>query len=166
VSNAPLDTPLSEFRDLALRRWTVEQCFEECKDELGLDHFEGRSYKRWYRHTLLVMLAQQFLLEIRRSSSYRFRKKVATAMPNRNENIHLVLTLPNARKLVEASIIEGVSDQPYHRESLLLPSNLYQVFQIVLPEENCLLEFHYIEPDALRRVQPVELFFVVPKSSL
>jgi hypothetical protein len=60
------------------------------------------------------MLAQQFLLEIRKkfsvddSSLTDFGKEVAAAMPTSDENIHPILTLPNARKLVEASIIEGV----------------------------------------------------------
>ena len=46
-------------------RWPIEQCFEECKNELGLDHYEGRSWNAWYRHTLLVFVAQLFLTRLR-----------------------------------------------------------------------------------------------------
>ena len=46
-------------------RWPIEQCFEECKNELGLDHYEGRSWNTWYRHTLLIFVAQLFLTRLR-----------------------------------------------------------------------------------------------------
>ena len=41
-------------------RWTVEQCFEEAKGEVGLDEYEVRSFHGWYRHITLSMLAMRF----------------------------------------------------------------------------------------------------------
>jgi SRSO17 transposase len=46
-------------------RWPIEQCFNEAKDELGMDHYEFRSWTAWHRHMLLVFIASAFLLEIR-----------------------------------------------------------------------------------------------------
>ena len=66
ISNAPWDTPLHTIRDAALMRWPIEQCFLECKNELGLDHCEARSWNAWYRHTILVFLAHLFLILLRR----------------------------------------------------------------------------------------------------
>jgi len=43
ISNAPHDTQLHILRAAALMRWSIEQCFLECKCELGLDHCEARS---------------------------------------------------------------------------------------------------------------------------
>ena len=39
----------------------MEQCFEESKTELGMDHYEGRKYPGWHHQMLLTMLAHFFL---------------------------------------------------------------------------------------------------------
>jgi SRSO17 transposase len=56
IGDASEDTPVETFRDLARKRWTIEQSFEEFQSDLGMTHFEGRSYVRWQRHVLLVMV--------------------------------------------------------------------------------------------------------------
>jgi SRSO17 transposase len=71
LSNAPDDTPLKDLNRASLMRWPIEQCFEECKSNLGMDHYEIRSYPGWHRHMLFVFLAQLFLLELR----FKFKKK-------------------------------------------------------------------------------------------
>jgi len=63
--NASDDTDVSIIRKAALMRWPIEQCFEECKNELGLDHYEGRSWNAWHRHILLVFIAHLFLTTLR-----------------------------------------------------------------------------------------------------
>ena len=65
LSNAPVDTPLEELNRAALMRWPIEQCFRECKSNLGMDHYETRSWIAWHRHMLFVLMAQLFLLEVR-----------------------------------------------------------------------------------------------------
>jgi len=65
VSNAPENITLEELCKASLMRWPIEQCFNEAKDELGMDHYEGRSWTAWHRHMLLVFMASAFLLEIR-----------------------------------------------------------------------------------------------------
>ena len=49
-------------------RWTVEQCFEEAKGEVGLDEYEVRSFHGWYRHVTFSMLAHAFLTILRAHS--------------------------------------------------------------------------------------------------
>jgi hypothetical protein len=44
--DAPDDTPREKFRELSPRCWSIWQCHEECRSNLGLDRFEGRSWKR------------------------------------------------------------------------------------------------------------------------
>ena len=66
ISNAPPDTPVHAIRGAALMRWPIEQCFLECKNELGLDHCEARSWNAWHRHTLLVLPAHLFLTLLRK----------------------------------------------------------------------------------------------------
>jgi len=50
---------------LAHHRWAIEQQYQELKDELGLDHFEGRSFPGWNRHVLLTALAYTWLQQER-----------------------------------------------------------------------------------------------------
>jgi SRSO17 transposase len=60
VSNAPRSSRLSLFVWLSGVRWAIEQCFEETKGELGMDHYEVRKYVGWYHHMLTCLLAHFF----------------------------------------------------------------------------------------------------------
>lgn len=61
VTFAPADTPLPALVRVAGRRWTVEESIQTGKGEVGLDHYEVRSWTGWYRHMTLAMWAQAFL---------------------------------------------------------------------------------------------------------
>jgi SRSO17 transposase len=61
ISNAPVSTPLRTFVWLSGVRWAIEQCFEEGKTELGMDHYEVRKHPGWHHHMLTSMLAHFFL---------------------------------------------------------------------------------------------------------
>lgn len=62
---APTGTSLEEMVEAFGARWTVEQCFEEAKGDVGLDEYEVRSWHGWYRHVTLSMLAIAFLTILR-----------------------------------------------------------------------------------------------------
>jgi SRSO17 transposase len=67
LSSLPADTDLKTLVRMAKLRWRVEHDYRELKDGLGLDHFEGRSYRGWHHHVTLVSVAHAFLtLERRR----------------------------------------------------------------------------------------------------
>lgn len=57
---------LRRFVRLAKGRWRIEQDYRELKDELGLDHFEGRSWPGWHHHVTLATMAYAFLVLERR----------------------------------------------------------------------------------------------------
>jgi SRSO17 transposase len=61
ISNLPADTPPERLARLARMRWKVELDYKQLKGELGLDHYEGRSWLGWYHHTALVTAAHGFL---------------------------------------------------------------------------------------------------------
>jgi len=42
-------------------RWKIEQDYHQLKEELGLDHYEGRNWQGWHHHVTMVMLAHAFL---------------------------------------------------------------------------------------------------------
>ncbi len=64
-SNAPAETPLIEFVRISGMRWPIELIFKEDKGEIGLDHYETRSWLGWHHHMLLVALAHHFLVRLR-----------------------------------------------------------------------------------------------------
>jgi SRSO17 transposase len=61
ISNLPGDTPPERLARLARMRWKIELDYKQLKGELGLDHYEGRSWLGWYHHTALVTAAHGFL---------------------------------------------------------------------------------------------------------
>ena len=75
ISNAPVSVRLPTLVWLSGLRWSVEQCFEETKTELGMDQYEVRKFPGWHHHILTCMLGHYFLwhLKIRlgkKSTSY------------------------------------------------------------------------------------------------
>jgi hypothetical protein len=62
---APQATALEEVVGVAGSRWTVESSFEAAKGEVGLDHYEVRSWTGWYRHITLAMWALALLTVMR-----------------------------------------------------------------------------------------------------
>jgi SRSO17 transposase len=62
---APQATTLAEVVQTAGTRWTIESSFEAAKSEVGLDHYEVRSWAGWYRHITLAMWAYALLTIVR-----------------------------------------------------------------------------------------------------
>jgi hypothetical protein len=60
-SNLPVPTRLSHLVRLAHHRWAVEQKYRDLKTELGMDHFEGRTYPGWHHHIVLCAVAHAFI---------------------------------------------------------------------------------------------------------
>lgn len=74
ISNAPVSTRLKTFVWLSGIRWAIEQCFEETKTELGMDHYEVRKFSGWNHHILTCMLAHFFLWHLK----IRLKKSTCT----------------------------------------------------------------------------------------
>jgi SRSO17 transposase len=61
LSNLPPDANLKTLAAAIKARWVCEQAHQQLKEELGLDHFEGRSWQGLHRHTLMTMIAYAYL---------------------------------------------------------------------------------------------------------
>jgi SRSO17 transposase len=61
LCDLPVPYPLRRLVRIAKGRWKIEQDYQQLKEELGLDHYEGRSWTGWHHHVTLVMLAHAFL---------------------------------------------------------------------------------------------------------
>jgi SRSO17 transposase len=71
-------TTLAELAGAAGLRWTIEDCFQRAKEELGLDHCEARSWHGWHRHITLCMAAAAFLARLQ-----ALLRRAAFSKPNR-----------------------------------------------------------------------------------
>jgi SRSO17 transposase len=74
LANLPAKTELRTLAATIKARWICEQAHQQLKEELGLDHFEGRSWPGLHRHALMTMIAYAFL-QYRRLKTARREKK-------------------------------------------------------------------------------------------
>jgi SRSO17 transposase len=79
VSNLPGEATLKKLAATIKARWICEQAHQQLKEELGLDHFEGRSWTGLHRHLLLTMIAYAFLQSRRLKVAGRKKKNRGTA---------------------------------------------------------------------------------------
>src|SRR3954466_13265 len=79
LTNHPADAPLEVLAALIKARWTCEQMHQQLKEELGLDHFEGRSWRGLHHHVLLCQLAFAFLQHLRLRLGGKKRRHPARA---------------------------------------------------------------------------------------
>ena len=83
-------------RPLAHQRWAIEQQYQELKDELGLDHFEGRSLPGWQRHVVLTAIAYAWLQAERRRRGARLPTlPIARAVITEILTAHFFVTHPH-----------------------------------------------------------------------
>src|SRR5260221_435031 len=72
----PAQTRLPELVRVAGRSFQIEEGFEEAKGEVGLDQYEVRGFRAWYRHVTLALLAHAILVVLRAEAQ---EKKVAAS---------------------------------------------------------------------------------------
>ncbi len=69
VCFGPAETTMEDLVRVAGIRWSIEECFEEAKGQVGLDQYEVRKWEGWYRHITLAMLAHAYLAVIRQQAN-------------------------------------------------------------------------------------------------
>jgi len=74
LANLPATTDLRSLAATIKARWICEQAHQQLKEELGLDHFEGRSWQGLHRHALMTMIAYAFLQHRRLAAARREKK--------------------------------------------------------------------------------------------
>ena len=102
LSNAPVETQQSQLAWLSAARWPVERSIEDCKDELKMNQYAMRSWRGWYHHMTLVMIAHLFLVTLQQE----FRED----MP--------ALTVSQARMLLESVLPKQIFDAGAALEAL------------------------------------------------
>jgi SRSO17 transposase len=79
LANLPAGTDLRSLAATIKARWICEQAHQQLKEELGLDHFEGRSWQGLHRHALMTMIAYAFLQHRRLAKARREKKNQRAA---------------------------------------------------------------------------------------
>jgi SRSO17 transposase len=78
LANLPAEADLRSLAATIKARWVCEQAHQQLKEELGLDHFEGRSWHGLHRHALMTMIAYAFLQHRRLAKAKRGKKNRRT----------------------------------------------------------------------------------------
>ena len=94
VSNAPPRTNVSTLLLVAFSRWRVERCFRDQKQEVGLDQWEGRTWRGLQRHLILTSVSYLFLARVR--EQLRGEKSRAHRVPG-----------PRCRRRTRAELVAG-----------------------------------------------------------
>ncbi len=87
---APATTRLAELVRVVGARWHIEVGFEPAKGELGLDHYEVRHWRAWYRHMTLVLVAYAFLAVLRQQIVRAAPSQEALSLPELRRLMHIV----------------------------------------------------------------------------
>jgi hypothetical protein len=130
-SNLPPNTSRLRAVRYGRSRWPVEQGYQQMKEALGLDHFEGRSWPGFHRHAVLVMLAYGFLtlerLRLQEEEQQQQQEADRSARPaparrkkrrraNSNEPSGPRFTLPAVRRALQRFLLPACHlDCPYCR---------------------------------------------------
>ncbi|MGB9388138.1 MAG: transposase, partial [Pseudolabrys sp.] len=115
LANLPAATSLRTLAATIKARWICEQAHQQLKEELGLDHFEGRSWQGLHRHALMTMLAFAFLQHRRLKTARRGKKDQWTAASTK-----LAVRPPHhcrARRSTAIKTMPALSKMDWYREA-------------------------------------------------
>ncbi|EFL39903.1 transposase [Streptomyces griseoflavus Tu4000] len=96
---SPTEVPLAELVRIAGVRWSVEECFQAAKGQVGLDHYQVRHWTSWHRHITLAMLALAFLTALAAEATPEPPAGAHRLAHNRDP---INLTVPEIRHLLVA----------------------------------------------------------------
>ncbi|MGG2461440.1 IS701 family transposase [Streptomyces sp. RGM 3693] len=96
---SPTEVPLSELVRVAGVRWSIEECFQAAKGQVGLDHYQVRHWTSWHRHITLAMLALAFLTALAADAA---PERPADTHPPVRSSDSITLTVPEIRHLLTA----------------------------------------------------------------
>jgi hypothetical protein len=111
-------------------RWICEQAHQQLKEELGLDHFEGRSWQGLHRHALMTMIAYAFLQYRRLKAASREKKNQRPAAGNRH-------CPPCARPSSNSSLDHRRNDARIAENGFAAKSSVNKTAKVVLDWGGC-----------------------------
>src|SRR5439155_20283507 len=110
LSTAPASTPQAVLVRKSGMRWPVEAAIEECKGEVGMDHYEVRGGKGWHHHMTMTLLAHHFLV---RQRCLLGKKSAALTVPQVRRLLQIVLANRQLDAETAIALIQYNQDQNY-----------------------------------------------------
>ena len=98
----PATTSLLQLVRFAHQRWAIEQQYRELKTNLGLDHFEGRTFPGWHHHVVLTAITYNFLQAERRRRLAGLTFPAARAIVQEIFTAYLFAQRPHYLRRIEA----------------------------------------------------------------
>ena len=122
LANLPADVALKTLAATIKARWVCEQAHQQLKEELGLDHFEGRSWRGLHRHALMAMIAYAFLQHLRLAAASGEKKSPPARLNRRCRPYEEPSSPPSpALRLTDAHTAAGKSkDRSIERAKVVL----------------------------------------------
>ena len=99
--NLPATASLSQIVKFAHQRWPIEQQYQELKSELGLDHFEGRTFPGWHHHVVLTAIAYNFLQQERQHGRHYLTFPIVRAVVQEIFTAYLFAQRPHYLSRIE-----------------------------------------------------------------
>ena len=115
LSNLPKSTKPNQLVYLCKARWRTEQMYREMKQELGLDHYEGRGYPGWHHHVSAVLCTYAFVLSQREGAFPPCNEKSGTDEKKRTKN---ATTSGRFHRYGVPSVISGAASLASHLSHL------------------------------------------------
>jgi SRSO17 transposase len=115
LANLSAKTDLRTLAATIKARWVCEQAHQQLKEELGLDHFEGRSWQGLHRHVLMTMIAYAFLQYRRLKTASREKKNqwaAAATLIARRASGH-----PRTHRTTNAAAMPALPKMDLHRQA-------------------------------------------------
>jgi SRSO17 transposase len=100
--NLPATASLTQVVRLAHQRWAIEQQYQDLKTELGLDHFEGRTFPGWHHHVVLTAITYNFLQVERHRARVRLTFPMARGIVQEIFTAYLFAQRPQYLKRIDA----------------------------------------------------------------
>jgi SRSO17 transposase len=100
--NLPATASLKAIVRLAHQRWAIEQQYQELKTELGLDHFEGRTFPGWHHHVVLTAITYNFLQAERQRARVQLTFPTIRGIVQEIFTAYLFAQRPHYLKRIEA----------------------------------------------------------------
>src|SRR2546422_5346187 len=113
LANLPARTDLRTLAATIKARWNCQQAHQQMKEELGLDHFEGRSWQGLHRHALMTMIAYAFLQHRRLATARREKKNQRAAAPA--DSASRALRHPRTHRSTTASAMPALPKMDFQR---------------------------------------------------
>jgi hypothetical protein len=135
LCNESMSANKEDIRIPAQMRWSIEQCFGECKDYLGMGQYELRTWGGWHRHMLFTFIAHLFINKLRRLYSLKIDDPIPAPIVDKPvplEDYRDAVTQANNGQTIDHPDINIVPKEPQQVLTIGLIQKLINPFLVIV----------------------------------